>query len=344
MSIDVIRPGLLTSIQDLGRYGWRKFGVIVGGAMDPLALRVANGLVGNEPGDAGLEATLVGPSLRFAVDTLIAICGGDLSPRVNEAVVPNWRPVWIRSGSELRFGGAAAGCRAYIAVAGGFDVPKVLGSRGTYFQARFGGLDGRPLQAGDRLTTRPASLSAIHCGIFLAERAGASPIASTAWWAGSTLADYQDGPTIRVSAGRQFDDFSADERNKFFSSEFEITANSDRMGYRLAGPPLRSETGRELLSETVTAGTVQVPPNGCPIVLMADCPVTGGYPKIAQVACVDLPVLAQLRPGAKIRFRQITISQAQTLYRERERAMARLRCAIASQRDTAARHRRSQND
>jgi antagonist of KipI len=331
MSIDVIRPGLLTSIQDMGRYGWRQFGVIVGGAMDPLALRVANLLVGNDPADAALEVTLLGPTLRFSADAVIAICGGDLAPRVHESDVPLWRPVWIRSGSELRFGAAAAGCRAYVAVAGGFDVPEVLGSRGTYFRAGFGGLAGRPLRAGDCLITRPASPQAVHRGLRLAQQAGGHPIASTTWSSGNTLAAYLDSPTIRASAGRQFDDFSNEEQDKFFSSEYAVTVNSDRMGYRLAGLPLRAKTEKELLSEAVIPGTVQVPSNGQPIVLMADCPVTGGYPKIAQVACVDLPVLAQLRPGAKVRFRLITISEAESLYREREAGIVKLRCAIALQ-------------
>jgi antagonist of KipI len=303
--------------------------------MDPLALRVANLLVGNEPTEAGLELTLLGPSLRFTSDALIAICGGDLLPRVGESSVPAWRPIWIPSGSELHFGAAVAGCRAYLAVAGGLEIPLVLGSRGTYFRAGFGGLDGRPLRAGDYLATRPASPLVVQRGLTLARQAAKRSIAATTWWAKPSAAVVPDTPTIRVSPGRQFHDFSDDERQTFLSSEFSVTPDSDRMGYRLQGPAVRTKPARELISEAVTVGTVQVPPNGQPVILMADSPVTGGYPKIAQVASVDLTILAQLRPGSKLRFELIPTVEAWNLYRQREAELIKLNCAIAMRWDLA---------
>ena len=333
MPIDVVRPGLMSSIQDLGRVGWRKFGVIGGGAMDTLALRIANLLVDNEPAEAAIEVTLVGPTLRFLKDSLIAIAGGNLSPQVDDfsgwADVPMWRPVWIRAGGLLRFGNAVAGCRTYIAIAGGIDVPEILGSRSTYFQAKLGGLDGRALRAGDRLATKTISPTAARLAASLAGEAGWNSLVATRWHADPHLASSSEGPTVRVTAGRHFNHFPEPERERFFSTEFEITANSDRMGYRLAGPPIQLATRREFLSEGMLPGTIQVPNNGQPIVMMADCPVTGGYPKIAQVAIVDLPVLAQLRPGSKVRFERISVTEAAGLYRAREEDIVRLRCGLA---------------
>jgi antagonist of KipI len=331
MAIEVIRPGLLTSIQDLGRRGWQRFGIPVGGAMDPIALRVGNLLVGNEPGAASLEMTLMGPTLRFADDTLIAICGADLSPQLDHVKIPGWRPIWVRGGSELRFGSAVTGCRAYLAVAGGFDVPEVLESCSTYFQAGMGGFEGRAIRPGDLLKTRTRGARGwlampLHASRVPRRSLGTS--CTTTWHVTPALAGYTEKPTIRFCPGRHRERFSESVLADFCSSEFEVTSQSDRVGYRLSGPPLASNLSAELLSEAVTTGTIQVPPNGQPIVLMADCPVTGGYPKIAQVAGVDQPVLAQLRPGAKVQFREIKIEEALALYRDREIELTKLQCAL----------------
>lgn len=327
MGIEVLRPGLLTSVQDLGRRGWQRYGVTVGGAMDGVALRVANMLVGNEPGEAALEMTLMGPTLRFTVDAVVAVCGGDLAPSAGGQHMPNWRPLRIAGGTELRFGGAVTGCRAYIAVRGGFDVPEVLGSRSTFFQASLGGFDGRALRAGDLLPIRPTA--AIVADRWDGNRNSSTPTpVCFSWGVAPSIANYSDRPTIRICTSRHWDRFTTAAQQALVCAEFEITNQSDRMGYRLAGPQLESNSTQDILSEAVSTGTIQVPPNGQPIVLMADCPVTGGYPKVAQVAGVDVPVLAQLRPGAKVRFQLISVADAHSLYCEREYNLAKLQNAI----------------
>ncbi len=329
MSIRVIRPGLLTTIQDLGRYGLQQFGVIVSGAMDPLALRISNLLVGNAPSEAALEITLSGPALLFERDALIAITGGDLSAVFDGQSVPLWRPILVRQGCVLEFRSPRRGCRAYLSVAGGFDVPLVMNSHSTYLRAQLGGFNGRPLQAGDVVNFRSASESATQQLRKLSERLSERPFVATDWFAGLDLAEYADDPTIRVMSGGQYDWFNKESREALVSEPFRITKQSDRMGYRLTGPTLQIIQPRELISEAVTMGTVQVPPEGQPIILMADRPTTGGYAKIAQVATVDLPVLAQLKPGAQIRFLSISVEEAQELYRSREAMIRRLECGIA---------------
>ncbi len=333
MTLRVIRPGLLTTVQDPGRWGRQQYGVVVGGAMDRVALRLANLLVGNAEHDAALEVTLTGPELEFQDDALIALCGADLSPTVDGAPVPTWRPVVIRAGSILAFGKPVAGCRAYLALAGGLDTPLVLGSRGTYLRAGIGGYEGRALKAGDVLHTRPASNAAVaRLHRLLAER-GERRWSAPRWFVGAGLADYAANPILRVMRGSELDWLAPESREQLFSAEFTVTEQSDRMGYRLRGPKLTFPAPRELLSEAVCPGTIQVPPEGQPIVLMADCATTGGYPKAAHVASVDLPVLAQLRPGAKLRFQSITIEEAQDLIRAREATIQRIKHGVSLQQE-----------
>jgi antagonist of KipI len=336
MSIRVRRPGLRTTIQDLGRGGLQQYGVSVGGAMDSFAIRVANLLVGNEENAAALEMTLSGPELDFERGALIAICGGDWRPTIGGVAVPAWRPVLIVKGAVLKFHNAAAGCHAYLAVAGGFDVPVVLGSRSTYLRAGIGGLHGRALQAGDVLHVRPrcteADVTAMLAGPWLQPpqepRAQGSFVAAR-WFVGVDLAHDAEHPIVRVVRGSEFDWLTPESQSNFFTAEFQVTPQADRMGYRMAGPTLNLGSFHELLSEAVAAGTIQVPPNGQPIVLMADRATTGGYAKVAHVATVDLPVMAQARPGAKIRFRPISIEEAQVLYRAREAEIRKLKVALA---------------
>jgi antagonist of KipI len=329
MAIEVIRPGLMTSIQDLGRQGWRRFGVVPAGAMDSVALRIANLLVGNPPADAALEVTFMGPVLRFTSDCLLAICGGNFSARVDDTEVPMGRPVWIQGGSQLRFGEPVAGCRAYLAVAGGFDVPEVLGSRSTYLRAGIGGVHGRLLERGDCLHARPPSEWAMRLGNRLAAQSASKSVVATPWLAAiGSIPNDEQVTTVRVTLGRQFDFFSEIELQRFFAAEFVISPASDRMGYRLSGPVIKAQKAVEVISEPMLPGAIQVPPAGEPIVMLADCPVTGGYPKIAQAASVDVSVLAQLRPGAKVHFRLITIPEALDLYRAQEHAIVKLQCAL----------------
>lgn len=325
MSIKVIRPGLLSTVQDLGRHGFQRHGVVVSGAMDPFSLRIANLLVGNEETEGALEITMIGPKLQFEEDSLIAICGGNLSPEIDGKSIPEWRPVMIKKGRVLSFGAAKSGCRAYLAVAGGLDIPIVMGSRSTYLRAEFGGFHGRPLKKDDVLQTRtPSDLSA-H---FLYKKLRSNPFAVGEWSVSSKLRPVTRNPVIRVTKGGQFDWFAAKSKEQFFLSEFQVTPQSDRMGYRLSGPTLQLAKPQELISEAVTAGTVQVPSEGNPIVLMADRQTTGGYPKIAQVISVDLPALGQVKPGEKIRFKEVSLEEAQKLLRLREQKIQLVKQAI----------------
>jgi antagonist of KipI len=279
--------------------------------------------------------TLAGPELEFQHDALIAICGADLRPAIGGVTVPNWRPVLIAKSAVLQFGNAATGCHAYLAVAGGFDVPLILGSRGTYLRAGMGGLAGRSSQAGDVLHVRPAHAMADAAALLSGpwalplKRCSHGSFVAASWFAGVDLAGYAKNPVVRVVQGNEFDRLTPESRRQFFSTDFQVTPQVDRMGYRLAGPALNLVSPCELLSEAVAAGTVQVPPDGQPIVLMADRATTGGYAKVAHVATVDLPVMAQARPGAKIRFRPISIEEAQDLYRTREAEIRKLKAALA---------------
>ncbi|HEX7118470.1 MAG TPA: biotin-dependent carboxyltransferase family protein [Longimicrobiales bacterium] len=327
MSLRVLRPGLLTTVQDLGRPGHQAEGVTVGGAMDPLALRIANLLVGNAEAAAALELTLVGPTLRLEADVFFSVCGGDLQPAIDGRPVPMWHPVRARAGATLSFRGAASGCRAYLAVAGGIDVPVVLGSRSTHLRARFGGLDGRAVREGDvlRLGPRPELSGRLEARIPLEN----APFAAADWLAaGAVLAGYGPDPVVRMMRGPEFDRLTAASRERLFEAEFRVAPESDRMGYRLEGPRLETTDGAEMISEGVAAGTLQLPPGGDPIALMADRQTTGGYPRIGQIATVDLPRMAQLRPGDGVRFREVGLAEAQALYLARERGIERIADAI----------------
>lgn len=328
MSIHVLRPGLMTTFQDLGRTGLQQYGVIVSGAMDSLALQIANQLVCNDDGEVALEVTLSGPSLRVEQDALIAITGADLSPTIDGQTAPAWRPVWVRAGSQLDFGAPHSGVRAYLAIAGGFDLPMVMNSRSTYLRAKVGGLEGRPLRTGDTVSFRPAAPTASRRIDRLARTANGRPFAASNWSADYSMLGYSNGPVIRVTPGNQQDWFTTESLTAFYRDEFHVTPQSDRMGYRLAGPPLQFQTPRELLSEAVTMGTIQVPGNGQPIILMADRPTTGGYAKMAQVATVDLSALAQVRPGATLKFQAVTLEESQSLYRHQREMIERLRQGI----------------
>jgi antagonist of KipI len=327
MSLHVLRPGMLTTVQDLGRPGLQRAGIPVGGAMDRLALRVANLLVGNDSGEAALEITLLGPTLRFQRDATIAVCGGDLAPAVNGIPLPQQRPVQLVAGSVLSFGSARGGCRAYLAAAGGFDLPEVMGSRSTYLPARFGGHQGRALRAGDVLPLRgtcpsPPYRMPTFYGDLRAPR-----------WSAGLRRDYAVPVTVRVVRGPEFTELEPASRDRVFTQEFEVTSHSDRMGYRLLGTPLAFCNYREMLSRGVSCGMVQVPPTGCPLVLMADCATTGGYPRVAQVIAVDLPLMAQLKPGDTLQFQEVTLEEAHALYRRQEEELARLALGLRLKRE-----------
>jgi antagonist of KipI len=329
MSVLVQRPGMLTTVQDEGRRGFQHYGVPVCGAMDAFSHRVANLLVGNDPGSATLEITLRGPHLTFDGDMLIALCGADLSPVIGNAPVPAGKPVWVRGGSELHFGACVYGCRAYLAVSGGFDVPPVMGSRSTYLAAGFGGYKGRALQKEDMLSTGAPALAA-YPALKASLQASGWSIALPRWSVSRHEELLRRSPqVVRIVPGRHWSLFDAPARQALTGAEFRIGADSDRMGYRLDGPVIGRASRAEIVSEAVTFGTIQVPHDGRPIVLMADRQTVGGYPKIAEVASVDLPLMAQLKPGDRVSFHEISLAEAQSLYLKREQELAAIGTAIA---------------
>lgn len=332
MTAQVTRAGLQTTVQDLGRYGLQRFGVPVSGAMDRLSLRVANRLVGNDDNAAALEITLVGPVLQFDSDTLIALCGGDLGAVVNDRRLPMNRPAWIARGSRLAFGQCVAGCRAYLALAAGVDVPEVLGSRSTYLCAGFGGFNGRALKAGDHIDAVAADQSYFR-GLRESQAFHADGFAAPKWSVRVDAARLNLQPqTIRFVAGRHWENLPASARNRFAGENFRVGAASDRMGYRLEGNDLGPHEYGDIASEAVTFGTIQLPPDGNPIVLMADRQTIGGYPRVGEVASVDLPMLAQLKPGDTLRFERITLGEAQQLVHTQMSALAQIEASITAAR------------
>jgi antagonist of KipI len=275
--------------------------------MDSFAFRVANLLAGNPENAAALEITLTGPDLEFSQDTRLAVCGAEFSG------VRSWRPLVARAGERLVLGECVKGCRAYLAVAGGISVEPVLGSRSTYLRGGFGGFKGRALRDGDKLETG-------------ANPAGPPPSGPAALFFVSPffLPPYSASPTVRVVAGAQAGEFA----RGLFAGDFEVTARSDRMGLRLGGRQVARQSGVELRSAPAVPGSIQVPPDGHPIVLMVDAQSIGGYPLAAHVISVDLPLVAQLRPRDTLRFSEVPLAEAQRLLVEREREMALLREGI----------------
>ncbi|WP_299824708.1 biotin-dependent carboxyltransferase family protein [uncultured Pontibacter sp.] len=330
MSIKVIKPGMLTTVQDLGRHGHQQEGVIVGGAMDTLALRIANLLVGNPENMASLEITLQGPTLYFEQDQLVALTGANIAASINNQSVRMWRPLLVRAGSTLVMRNVKEGCRAYLAVSGGIAVPAVLGSTSTYLRAGFGGFKGRAVEAEDVLPVSNASIKGAKLADYLAAAAIGAWFSQPNWTLEpQSYMVYEESPLIRAMPGPEHGLFSESSREIFWQSNYQVTSQSDRMGYRLAGQVLQLETPKELLSSAVTFGTVQVPPQGLPIILMADCQTTGGYPRIAQVIAADLPKLAQVQPGKSIRFKEVSLPEAHALYLKQEADLEQLKSAIS---------------
>jgi antagonist of KipI len=298
--------------------------------MDQTALRVANLLVGNDDNAAAIEATLIGPALTFEREALIALAGGDLEATVDGRPMPMWRTTWLPAGATLRFGRPVVGCRTYLAIAGGIDVPHVFASRSTYLRAKFGGYAGRALKPGDVLQLESPSPLGQRMSRTLGQ-GGTAP--SVARWtvATSIRPSYSDDATVRLIGGAHLALLTATSRDALAGSTFRVSSSSDRMGYRLEGASLSLEKPIELLSEGTTSGTVQLPPGGAPIVLMADAQTTGGYPRVGEVASVDLPLVAQLKPGDRLRFRLVSLEHAQALYLARETDIAQARAMIAHQ-------------
>jgi antagonist of KipI len=313
MSVTVLAPGLLTTVQDSGRHGHAAIGVGTAGAMDEVALRLANILVGNNEGAAALEITLRGPRLLFDMDSIVAITGAPIDAHTNDSALPMWRPLPIRHGTIVSLGHARTGARTYLAVAGGVQTHAQLGSRSTDINAGIGGA----IVAQDVLSIADTELPG-----FGAVKWSLDP------------APWFDDPAqpIRAVAGAHWSQLDSASQRMFLDADFRISNDSNRVGYRLEGAKLATRESLELVSAGALPGTVQLPPGGAPIVLMAEAPTTGGYPRIAHVAAVDLPRLAQRRPGDHVHFTQVSLAQAQTLYLERERALANIARTIAERR------------
>ncbi|MCD9024177.1 5-oxoprolinase subunit PxpB [Cohnella silvisoli] len=341
-ALTVLKPGLLTTVQDLGRKGWQRFGVSVGGAMDEAAARTANLLVNNDEDAAVLELTLIGGSYLIEQDLLISLCGADLEATANGERLPMNRPVYLSQETTLSFGRAVSGCRAYLAISGGIDVPYLLGSRSADPRARMGGGFGRALKTGDWL----GSLQSSEQADMLKAKLRKKMIDSHARWSSVSWctmgwpegAAYQATQTnliesrvitLRVLLGAEWEEFSPDSRKRLFNEPYRIEASSDRMGLRLSGGAIIRDKHEELQSHGVVSGTIQVPPNGQPIILAAACQPTGGYPKIAHVISADLPLLAQAVPGDWLGFKLTDIGTAEQALREREKDLAILKAGMS---------------
>ena len=333
MSLRVESPGLLSTLQALGRAGYQHLGVGPGGALDEVSHRLANLLVGNPPGAPTLEITLVGPRLRFEQDSLMALGGADLSATLDGQPLPLWRPVLVRTGTCLAFGKPRLGARSYLAVEGGFEAPSLLGSASTHLGAGFGGFQGRALRAGDRLRFGPApSISYPRLRQRFAQERG--PCLAPDWFAPwFRELDFGRPALLGLVPGPQGTDLTPASRTALLEGEFPVSPDSNRMGIRLQGPALALERPREMISSGVATGTLQLPPDGHPILLLADRQTTGGYPRLGEVATVDLPKAAQLRPGESLRFASLSLEEAQARLRQRETRLQELEAILADRRD-----------
>ena len=313
MSVSVLKPGLLSTLQDAGRPGYAAIGVGRAGAMDAPAWRLANALVGNRCGEAALECTLLGPTLRFEHAAWIAMTGAPIQAHVGAFELPRWTACHVPAGSVLQLGGMTVGCRSYLAVRGGFAVAPVLGSRSSDLHARLGHEAGRALQAGDVLPighpSGPLTHAAHQTIHALSWRLDPQP-----WFDFAAMSI----TLLRGSHWAQLDEAS---QAHLYDNGFKFGKDSNRTASRLDGQILRLRAPLELISEAALPGTMQLPPSGQPIVLMAEAPVTGGYPRIGQVAAVDLPRLAQRRPGDAVCFRYDTLEHAIARLAEREQAL-----------------------
>ena len=309
----------------MGRTGFRELGVSLGGALDAHALRVANLLAGNEESAAGLEITFGGLRLRFIHDRIVVWGAGNFDARIGSTSSPAGHPALVRAGEEFSIGSPKGGCRAWLAISGGIDVPAVLGSRSGDLRGGFGGIKGRPVRDGEEF---PLGENSSRAKV-LSKKLRTERIAR--WkpphdWSSTVRRQ----PILRYVRGADSDRFDDVTIQRFAGETFIVSQDSDRMGIRLDGPPLERRQDVDLLSEAVAPGTVQVPPSGKPILLLNDCQTIGGYPKIAHVITVDLPIAAQLCPGDRVRFSKVSIIDAHALLLERERNLEQFRRGLES--------------
>lgn len=314
MSITILNPGLLTTVQDFGRIGYQQFGVPVSGVVDPRAMSIANILVDNPEDEAVLECTMLGPQIRFDAPNAIAITGGDLGPTIDNQPIPNYAAIRVEAGQVLRFAGLRSGCRAYIAFAGGLDIAPVMGSRSTYMKAKIGGVEGRKLQKDDVIKFRKPNpdlrgLNIRHISPEFVPRL-----------------EYK----IRVVLGPQDDMFTEHGIETFLSESYVVTPEFDRMGCRLDGEIIehKGESG-DIISDGIAFGAIQVPTAGKPIIMLSDRQTTGGYTKIANVISADFRILAQLKAGDRVRFAQVSVAAAQDALLTQRAALKTLRTAVS---------------
>ncbi len=299
---EILQPGMLTTVQDLGRFGYQRLGVPAAGAMDQFAIKMGNRLLLNDDKVAALEATFMGPSIKVISNVVIAITGGNLGPTLNGKDLPMWQSISLKEGDTISFEGPRGGIRTYICVAGGIDVPQIMGSRSTYLRSNIGGHLGRQLQQGDILSSNDPNKEVV-------KGRKISP---------DIVPSYGGNIILRVVLGPQDGEFTEDGINTFLNSEYAVTPQMDRMGIRLEGPEIKHREKADIISDGIMFGSIQIPGNGNPIIMMADRQTTGGYTKIATIISIDIPKIAQAQPGDKIQFDKITIKDAQNLVREFE--------------------------
>ena len=310
MSITILNPGMLTSVQDLGRIGYQQYGVSVSGVMDPRSASIANILVGNDEGEAVLECTMMGPHIRFDAPNIIAITGGDLGATLDGQRIDTYRAIPVNAGQTLRFTMLRTGCRAFVAFAGGLDIPVVMGSRSTNMKAKIGGYQGRKLQKDDGFRAPKTDLKNLglrHTSPEFMPRA-----------------EYK----LRIVLGPQDDAFTERGITTFLSSVYTLTPEFDRMGCRLDGELIEHVKSGDIISDGIAFGAVQVPSAGKPIIMLADRQTTGGYAKIANVISADFRILAQLKAGDKVRFEKVSIAAAQEALLAQRATLNCLRSAI----------------
>jgi antagonist of KipI len=303
--IRVLDPGPLTTVQDAGRSGQMRYGIPPSGPVDRRSFVLANRLVGNPDGAAALEFTLMGPRLRAETPCTIAVTGADPPVTLNDAAAPAWTTLTLEAGDVLRIGAVRAGVRGYVAVAGGIDVPPVLGSRATYLRGRMGGMHGRALARDDQLPLGAAPA---------APRRRAVPLDARPEWGGE--------PMLRVVLGPQADRFTDDGIAAFLGGSYQLLPQSDRMGARLNGARITHARGHDIISDGIALGAVQVPGDGQPIVMLVDRQSTGGYTKIATVCSFDIARVGQAKPGQRLRFTAVDVAAAHRLLEESDAALA----------------------
>jgi len=311
----VISPGSFTTVQDRGRYSFIDRGVPPSGALDPYAYRMANLLAGNPADAAVLEITVMGPALEVLGEADVALTGAHMAVTVNQAAAPMWQTIRLSKGDVIRIRQAKSGCRSYLAVTGGFDVPPVMGSRATCVKAKIGGVEGRVLRKDDVLARLPAG-----------------PLARGRKLPADFIPSYPPEIVLRAIAGPQEEVF-AYGLETFFGGIYEVTSEADRMGYRLQGPPVHHDEGypQSIISEPTVPGNIQLPADGQPIILLVE-QTTGGYTKIATVISTDLSRIAQAVPGNRVRFQRVTLEEAHGIYREQARLLKGIETHLSSDR------------